>query len=169
MDIIFNCPKCEQELAVDSAGVGSEIECPSCSESIVIPTAGTPGVRMSQTAATFSEVHPVNAIASSAAAKVEKHLKVPVRATPTESLITKPLVPLEVAAKESDKKIRVKTIKHAECLEVGRDKFDEITSNFLAKIGDTNLISISPLNYSHLDIETQKVVTDYAILIVYKG
>jgi DNA-directed RNA polymerase subunit RPC12/RpoP len=169
MDIIFNCPKCEQELAVDSAGVGSEIECPSCGESIVIPTPATPGVRMSQSTATFSEVHPVNAIASSAAAKIERHLKVPVRATPTESLITKPLVPLEVAAKESDKKVRVKTIKHSDCLEVGRDKFDEFASNFLAKIGDSNLISISPLNYSHLDIETQKVVTDFAILIVYKG
>ena len=37
MDIIFYCPKCEQELAVDSAGIGSEIECPSCGETIVIP------------------------------------------------------------------------------------------------------------------------------------
>ena len=39
MDIIFNCPKCEQELAVDSTGAGSEINCPSCSEKIVIPAA----------------------------------------------------------------------------------------------------------------------------------
>ena len=37
MDVIFNCPKCEQELAVDSSGAGTEIECPSCGESIVIP------------------------------------------------------------------------------------------------------------------------------------
>jgi DNA-directed RNA polymerase subunit RPC12/RpoP len=169
MDVIFNCPKCEQELAVDSTGVGSEIECPSCGESIVIPAANEPGSRTAQSAASFSDVHPVNPIAASAAAKVEKRLTVPVRATPTESLITKPLVPLEVAAKETDKKVRVKTIKHSDCVEVGRDKFDEVASNFLAKIGDSNLVSISALNYSHLDIETQKVVTDYAILIVYKG
>src|SRR5262245_26818050 len=38
MDVIFNCPKCEQELAVDSSGAGSEINCPSCGEPIVIPT-----------------------------------------------------------------------------------------------------------------------------------
>ena len=37
MDVIFNCPKCEQELAVDSTGAGTEINCPSCGESIVIP------------------------------------------------------------------------------------------------------------------------------------
>ena len=37
MDVIFSCPKCEQELAVDSSGAGSEINCPSCGEPIVIP------------------------------------------------------------------------------------------------------------------------------------
>ena len=37
MDVIFNCPKCDQELAVDSSGAGSEINCPSCGEAIVIP------------------------------------------------------------------------------------------------------------------------------------
>ncbi|HOW79905.1 MAG TPA: hypothetical protein PK406_10715, partial [Verrucomicrobiota bacterium] len=37
MDVIFNCPKCEQELAVDSAGAGTEIPCPSCGEPLVIP------------------------------------------------------------------------------------------------------------------------------------
>ncbi len=38
MDVIFNCPKCEQELAVDASGAGSEINCPSCGQSIVIPS-----------------------------------------------------------------------------------------------------------------------------------
>ena len=37
MDVIFNCPKCEQELAVDSTGAGTEINCPACGETIVIP------------------------------------------------------------------------------------------------------------------------------------
>ena len=41
MDIIFDCPKCEQELAVDSSGAGSEINCPSCGEKIVIPQASS--------------------------------------------------------------------------------------------------------------------------------
>src|SRR5437867_2919385 len=41
MDIVFNCPKCDQELAVDSSGGGSEINCPACGEKIVIPHGST--------------------------------------------------------------------------------------------------------------------------------
>ena len=172
MDVIFNCPKCEQELAVDSAGAGTEINCPSCGETIVIPApelvVNRPGVDSSPTAPRV-EVHPINPIASSAAAKVEMHLRVPVRTTPSESLIEKPLVPLEAAAKETDKKIRIKTIKHTDCIEVGHDKFDEVVSNFLIKIGESNMISITTIVYTHLDIGTQKLLQDFGVLIVYRG
>ena len=37
MDIIFNCPFCDQELAADPVDSGTEIECPSCSKTIKIP------------------------------------------------------------------------------------------------------------------------------------
>ena len=172
MDVIFNCPKCEQELAVDSTGAGTEINCPSCGETIVIPApesvVNRPGVDQAQGAPRV-EVHPVNPIASSAAAKVEMHLRVPVHNTPTASLITKPLAPLEVAAKESDKKLRVKTIKHTDCIEVGHDKFDEVVSNFLIKIGESNMISITTLTYTTLDIGTQKLMTEFGVMIVYRG
>jgi ribosomal protein S27E len=172
MDVIFNCPKCEQELAVDSTGAGTEINCPSCGESIVIPTpelvVNRPGVENAPGAPRV-EVHPINPIASSAAAKVEMHLRVPDHKTPTESLIGKPLAPLEVAAKESDKKIRVKTIKHTDCIEVGHDKFDEMVTNFLVKVGESNIISITTLTYTHLDIGSQKLMTDFGVMIVYRG
>jgi hypothetical protein len=172
MDVVFNCPKCEQELAVDSTGAGTEINCPSCGEAIVIPTpelvANRPGLDSSPSAARI-EAHPVNPIASSAAAKVEMHLRVPVHQTPTESLIGKPLAPLEVAAKETDKKIRIKTIKHTDCIEVGHDKFDEVVSNFLIKIGESNMVSITTIVYTHLDIGTQKLLQDFGVLIVYRG
>jgi hypothetical protein len=173
MDVIFNCPKCEQELAVDSSGAGSEIECPSCGETIVIPEPQTvvprPGVSVpADGAGTRVEAHPVNPIASSAAAKVELHLKVPSNKT-AEVLIAKPLAPLEVAAKESDRKIRTKTIRHTDCIEVGHDRFDEVVSNFLGKVGETNIISINPINYTFLDIGTQKLMTEYGVLVVYKG
>jgi DNA-directed RNA polymerase subunit RPC12/RpoP len=172
MDVIFNCPKCEQELAVDSTGAGTEISCPSCSETIVIPVpelvVNRPGVDKASGAPRV-EVHPVNPIASSAAAKVEMHLRVPDHKTPTESLIGKPLVPLEVAAKETDRKIRVKTIKHTDCVEVGHDKFDEVVSNFLVKTGESNVISITTLTYTHLDIGTQKLLTDFGVMVVYRG
>ena len=167
MDIIFNCPKCEQELAVDSAGAGTEINCPSCGEKIVIPHA--PGAAPRPPSGSHDGGQPINPIAASAAAKVEKHLKVPVRAKPSESLIEKPLVPLEVAAKETDKKVRVKTIRHTDCIEVGHDKFDEMVTNFLGKVGEANIISITPLSYTHLDIGSQKLMTDYAVMVVYRG
>ena len=91
------------------------------------------------------EANPANPISSSAAARVELHLKVPTNKT-SESLIAKPLAPLEVAAKESDKKIRTKTIRRTDCVEVGHDKFDEVVTNFLSKVGETNIISINPIN-----------------------
>ena len=173
MDIIFNCPKCEQELEVDSSGAGSQIECPSCSETIVIPAVGTKGTRTSGADTSdripVSVLPNVNPMATSAAAQVEMHLKVPVRTTPAESLITKPLPPLEVAAKETDKKLKVKTIRHSDCVEVGHDKFDEVATTFLNKVGEPNIVSVSPMTYTHIDLVSQKLITDYAVMIVYRG
>lgn len=169
MDIIFDCPKCEQELAVDSSGAGSEITCPACGEKIVIPANAAPQPAAVSIMTGHDPAHPVNAIASSAAAKVEMHLKVPVHKGPTESLIEKPKAPLEVAAKESDRKLRVKTIRHTDCIEVGHDKFDEVVSGFLQRVGEQHITSINALTYTHIDIGSQKLLTDYAVMVVYRG
>jgi hypothetical protein len=169
MDIIFNCPHCEQEIAVDSTASGSTTQCPTCNQTIVIPDSeeGVPRVAVEERAVVPSG-HPVNPIASSAAAKVEMHLKVPTHHH-TESLITKALPPLEAAAKDTEKRIRVKTIRHTDCIEVGHDRFDEIVTNFLGKVGQENIISLSTLSYTYLDIGSQKLLTDYGLLVVYKG
>jgi DNA-directed RNA polymerase subunit RPC12/RpoP len=168
MDIIFNCPKCEQELAVDNSGAGSEIACPSCGEKIVIPQA--PAAPRTPNLPPADGAHPLNPMASSAAAKIEMHLKVPVHSKPSESLIVKPLVPLDAAAaKEIDKKIRIKTIRHTDCIEVGHDRFDEMVSAILSKIGESNIISINSINYTILDIASQKLMTDYGLQVVYRG
>jgi phage FluMu protein Com len=172
MDVIFNCPHCDQELAVDASGAGSEIECPSCKETIVIPAAGTAGTRQgppTDSLPTAGEVHPINPIASSAAAKVEMHLKVPVRDTPSESLIEKPLKPLDIAAKETDRVLRTKTIRRQDCIEVGHDRFDEVVAKFLQKIGEENVVQFIPVNYSYVDIATQKLLADFGVMIVYRG
>lgn len=180
MDIIFNCPKCEQELEVDVSGAGSDIECPSCGETITIPAPGTKGTRTNGptdsphglptfASAPAATMNPANPIASSAAAKIEMHLKVPVHKTAAASLITKPLPPLEAAAKQTDKQIQIKTIRHTDCVEVGHDKFDEFVTKFLQKVGQENIISITPLSYQHIDIASQKLLTDYAVMVVYKG
>jgi len=173
MDVIFDCPQCEQELEVDATGAGSEIQCPSCGEKITIPKPGDPGARVSGgvdlEGAPKTGAQPLNPIASSAAAKVEMHLKVPVRDEPTESLIQKPPPPLEVSAQDSEKQIRIKTIRHTDCIEVGHDRFDEVVSRFLAKVGEKNIISINSFNYTNLDIGTQKLMTEFGVLIIYRG
>jgi DNA-directed RNA polymerase subunit RPC12/RpoP len=159
MDVIFNCQHCNQELSVDSSGAGSEIECPSCGGRIVIPQEGGDAPR---------EPRIVNAMAASAAAKEEKHFSVPVHEKRAESLITKPLPPLEVAAKEAIQ-LHVKTIRHSDCIEVGHDRFDEIVTKFLGKIGEAHLVSITALTYTHQELASRAWITDYGVMIVYKG
>jgi DNA-directed RNA polymerase subunit RPC12/RpoP len=171
MDVIFNCPKCQQELAVDSTGAGSEINCPACGEAITIPEPETvvprPGIEADPNAPRI-EPHTVNPIASSAAAKVERHLRVPSNKA-VESLIAKPLAPLETAVTDGQKHIRIRTVRHTDCIEVGHDKFDEIVTKFLEKVGEPNIISINTLNYTFLDIGTQKLLTDFGLLVVYRA
>ena len=60
MDINFKCRHCEQDLSVDAAGAGSEIQCPACGETIMIPSA-TPG---------SLTPHIINPMATSAADKL---------------------------------------------------------------------------------------------------
>ncbi|MFN7139885.1 MAG: hypothetical protein ACK4UN_11160 [Limisphaerales bacterium] len=155
MDIIFNCTSCNQELAVDAEGAGSEIQCPTCDTTLIIP------------AATPQNVAPVSPNGGTAA-RVEKHFAVPQRSAP-ESLIKKPKPTLEVAAKETDKKIRIKTIKHGDCVEVGKSKFDEIVTEFLQKIGQDNIIAMHPISYSHTDAAGKTMYNDFGIMIIFKG
>ena len=173
MDLIFNCPKCEQELAVDAGGAGSEIECPACNESIVIPNVGSAGTRTGAPTDSLPTASagaaPSNPIASSAAAKVEMHLKVPVRTAPSERLIEKPLKPLDVAAKETDRKLKMKTIRRQDCVEVGHDHYDEMVTKFIQKVGEENIVEFIPVNYSFLDISSQKLLADFGVMIVYRG
>ncbi len=166
MDIVFNCPNCDQELAVDQAGAGSQIECPSCGETIVIPagsgkvTTGSLPVPPPATAA---------AINTSAAAKVEMHLKVPVHDKPAESLIGKAKPPLEVVQKGAGKRLRIRTIRRAACIENGHDLFDDKVSEFLHDVGEPNIVATHIVTYEQFDVGVQKIMTDYGLLIIYRG
>ncbi len=165
MDIVFNCPNCDQEMAVDQSGAGSEIDCPSCGEKITIPSSGK--VTTGSLPAVAPPTTP-NPIAASAA-KVQLHLKVPVRDTPGESLIDKPKPPLEVVQKGAGKKLRIHTIRRAACIESGHDKFDEKVTAFLQEVTETNLIGVHSISYEMFDVGVQKIITDYGVLIVYRG
>ena len=109
------------------------------------------------------------AIASSAAAKEIVHFVFPQHSEGSEILVKNTSKPLDVAAKESDKKIRVKTIRHTDCIEVGHDRYDEMVTDFLQKVGKENIISINSINYTHIDMASKQLMTEYGVSIVYNG
>lgn len=157
MDINFHCVHCKQEITADSAGSGSQVACPTCGATITIPEPDANNIR------------PHNAMASSAAAKEERHFSVPVREAPSEILVQQSARPLEFAAKETDKKMRIRCIRRTDCVEVGHDRFEEVVTEFLNKIGESNVVTISPVNYTHIDMGSRAILTDYGVLIVYRG
>jgi DNA-directed RNA polymerase subunit RPC12/RpoP len=165
MDIIFDCPNCSQELAVDSSGAGSNIECPACGDTITIPSGPQKPPDSRELTVPNLTASPIT---SSAAAKVEKHLKVPVRSTPEEPLIAKAKPPLG-ARVVGDKQVRIRTIRRAACVESGHDNFDDVVSKFLLEIGEPNLMSVHPVGYTYFDVATQKMLTDYGLVVVYRG
>lgn len=157
MDINFFCPHCKQELAVEAHAAGQKIQCPTCSTGITVPQLD------------ITNIHTGNAAATSAASKIEMHFVVPVREGPAEVLIAKAKKTEEEEAADVEKKIRVKIMRHTDCVEVGHDRYEELVGKFLNKVGEANIISLTPLTYTHIDIATQKILTDYAIQIIYRS
>jgi len=155
MDLTFTCPNCRQELEAETTQAGTETECPTCGKRLIIPEASPQNIK-------------AHSMGTSAAAREEHHFAVPVRDKPSEILIEKPLPPLE-AATDSDKKLRIRCIKRTDCVEVGKDHFEEVVTKFLEKVGEPNIVSINTLNYTHIDMGTRQILTDYGVMIVYKG
>jgi DNA-directed RNA polymerase subunit RPC12/RpoP len=154
MDINFKCNHCGQDLSVDSSGAGVQIECPACGQTIVVPPA---------------EQKVLNPIMASAGARESKTFSVPQHSKEKDVPIEKPKPTLEASAKETDKKLKVKTIRRSDCVEVGKDHFDEVVSAFLDKVGESNIKSITPLTYTHQDLASRQWITDFGVLIVYQG
>jgi hypothetical protein len=178
MDIVFYCTNksCAQELAVDESGTGTEIECPTCGQTLVVPEATPENTIESEVPEAPAAPAPPNTKSPAKAAsgkitvqKKEKSFSVPVHAGPGEVLIKKPKPTLDVAAKDADRKIRLKTIRHSECQEVGKDKFDETVTEFLQKIGQDNIVAVHPISYSHFDVTTRQVLSDFGLMILFKG
>lgn len=187
MDINFNCPKCDVDLAVDASGAGSAINCPACGEPITIPGESTapppltrppsapiappPVAATSQPSVSdrMAGHLPVNAMASSAAAKVERHFSVPTSNKPVVQLVSKRELAVEAPTRETETRVRVKTIRHSDCIEVGHDIFDQVVSDFITKVGHSNVISIAPVNYTHTEHGGDRLVTDFGLIIVYRG
>lgn len=156
MDIVFKCPHCGTDLEVEAEAAGQQIDCPSCDKALSIPASSA--VRPSA-----PPLQP-----PTLDAKADKKMAVPYSSKPVEPLIQKAGKSLEVVAKESKHGLRVRTIRHSDCKEVGKDLFDDKVSEVLSELGDGNIQSITPINYSYVDMGTQKLLTDFGVMIVYR-
>lgn len=143
---------------MDAAGAGSTISCPTCEAEITIPQID------------ITNIHTAPPSKTSAAAKEEKHFQVPVHDKPAEILVKK-----KVKDEDEDsppagaKRIKVKTIRRGDCLEVGVDMYDKTVAAFLNKIGEENIINLSNVAYTHVDLGTEKILEDYGIQIIYRA
>jgi hypothetical protein len=162
MDIVFKCPHCRQELEVDAGASGQPIDCPSCSKKLTIPEPDPTNLRVGIAGHTGG--HTTNA-----GARELKSLSVPLSDKPVQPLIQKALPTLDTAKGDGTRQLRIKTIRHSDCREVGHDNFDKLSSEFLQRIGEENIVSINTFAYTYIDIGSQKLLTDFGVLVVYKG
>jgi hypothetical protein len=82
--------------------------------------------------------------------------------------IMKPSRPLDVAAK-GDRKLRLKSFRRQDHVKDGRDNFDETVSDFFAKTGEGNVVSVHPFQYTCAGKEPGQSQVDYGVVIIYKG
>ena len=52
---------------------------------------------------------------------------------------------------------------------MGHDRYEEIVSDFLRKVGEPNIVSINSINYTHIDMGSRQLMTEFGVMIVYKG
>lgn len=156
MDIHFNCPHCSQDLTVDDSMAGVQLECPKCSGQLTIPSAST--------------IPAPTAAPGAGAAREAKHFVVPQRdRKQPEVLLRNPVKSLELAAKQGAGNLHVKTFRRLECVEGGKDAFDEVVSKFLNQVGEGNVVRLESFEYSRRDPETRDWVIDHGLVLVYRG
>jgi hypothetical protein len=74
-----------------------------------------------------------------------------------------------VVQKGAGRRLRVRTIRRAACVENGHDLFDDKVSVFLQEVGETNIVGTHIVSYEQFDVGVQKIMTDYGILVIYRG
>jgi DNA-directed RNA polymerase subunit RPC12/RpoP len=178
MDVVFNCPHCTQELEVEDLAIGQQIDCPSCNQQITIPKDAKPRPATPPGAETKEGADTPPGDASEGATPPPPPEPPPPKRVPytvpqhekvEEVLRKKPdAKPEETAPKDGKRRLRTRTIRRNQCMEVGHDKFDDKVTEFLEKIGDENVVSITPITYGFVDT-VGHMLNDYGVLIVYKG
>jgi hypothetical protein len=36
-------------------------------------------------------------------------------------------------------------------------------------VGETSIVTITPINYSHMDLASREWITDFGVVIIYRG
>ena len=90
-------------------------------------------------------------------------LTVPHRTTTAQ--IQKANKPLDITAK-GDKKLQLKTFRHADCLKDGKDRFDETVTAFLQRVGEGNIVSLHAIQYTIAAKDGKE--TDYGVVVYFK-
>lgn len=179
---------------MDSSYAGETIECPECAAEIVVPATETqeadtdedqeneeqgeqdneaqsaPAPTESQKMKLPGSGTVINAMASSAAAREHKTFTVPVHEAgeAAEKLIQKPNAPLEVSAKKWEKGVAVKTIRRIDCMEVGKDHFDDKVTEFINTVGYDRVVEVQSIVYTYQDLATKALMTDFGVMILYR-
>ncbi len=194
MNILFNCTNCSQEMSVEEAAIGMEIDCPNCGEKLVIPE-GKPDPESSDDPDSEPKAAPPSSeTEDKPAAETEGKPTIPATDAPPPKKLVVPVRPKDapkerleqfdhkgVAPRSDEKKdadkapgkadgptLKVKTIRRVQCLEMNHDHFDEVVEEFLATIKREDIVSINPTAYSSADSQG-KILHDYGVLIIYKG
>ncbi len=166
MDLVFACPNCRQELEADATGAGTEIECPQCGYGITIPDPTPQNIRATPVGAVHA---PAGGGVSSTAQSKERKLTLPVSDKKVKIDISRPAPSLEMEAKAVGKKPHVKCFKHADYAAKGTPAFEKAVSDFLQSLGENCLMSVHPVQYSYVDAATKQALTDFGVVICYKG
>jgi len=62
-----------------------------------------------------------------------------------------------------DSPLLIRTFRRLDCIVRGKNKFDDMVSEFLGEVGRENVISVTPITYT----EKSENVTDYGVIIYY--
>jgi DNA-directed RNA polymerase subunit RPC12/RpoP len=155
MEIIFYCSKCSQEFAVDETAAGEQIQCPTCSEFLIIPQESVAKPQMAGAGGADGEPE-------ESGGGQGRHFEVPLHDGRSDSLVE------GEAESGAVKKIRTHCIKHYSCVEAGHDKYDDVVTEFLQRVGEENIVSINQINYDVVD-SIGRTLSDYGVMVVYRG
>ena len=164
MNVVINCPHCDQEMIIDEAGVGETVDCPACSKEFVIP-----------------EGRPEDEVKKERDKPADKQKEEPKKEEPKKD--SKPPLPSKEelaallpgaqrskndAALNADAPgIKVKTIQHHLCIDMGKDLFDGQVAKLLATIPREDIISVNPLSYSYKD-SGGDIIADFGVMVIYQ-